>query len=98
MMQKSRCFRDQGLNINAYHDEDQMKATLIEGSVKVKTKNAEVLLNPSEQAVVTNHDNQSISKLTVQTDEVTAWKNGFFQFDRASYPCRDAPIIQMVRC
>jgi len=65
-------------NINAYNDEPVMKTTLLEGSVRLKKDGRLAILKPGEQA-------QAGSELTilkdVNTEEVMAWKNGFFQFD-----------------
>ena len=83
-------------NVNAYTDEPDIRTTLIEGKVKVgsrqwavgsgekaKNKNYEVILKPGEQATVsqTSHQSQPIPVQTVDTDAVTAWKNGLFMFD-----------------
>lgn len=66
-------------NVNAYSDEDAIKATLIEGSVKITAANARVKLEPRQQAVLTGH-----SLLTTHNDvdvnQVVAWKNGIFSF------------------
>jgi ferric-dicitrate binding protein FerR (iron transport regulator) len=42
-------------NINAYADEPSVKATLVEGSVKVITSKEALLLKPGEQAEVIDH-------------------------------------------
>lgn len=68
-------------NINAYDDEDDIKVTLLEGSVKIKNGVTTALLHPGQQARVTN-DIKLVSN--VDMDGVMAWKNGFFQFDNAS--------------
>jgi ferric-dicitrate binding protein FerR (iron transport regulator) len=67
-------------NINAYSDEEAIKTTLVEGSVKIKTSKEEVVLKPGEQAVINKDDNSSIQKLLVQADDALAWKNGIFNF------------------
>jgi transmembrane sensor len=70
-------------NINAYHDEANVKVTLLEGSVKVGTGNeTSVVLKPGEQTTV-SQSSQPSQPIPVQTDAVMAWKNGFFQFERA---------------
>jgi len=69
-------------NVNAYADEGAIKTTLLEGSVKLSSSSDAVTLKPGQQAqlfegkklVVTNE---------VDIDEVVAWKNGLFQFDKA---------------
>lgn len=74
-------------NVNAYDDEDAMRTTLLEGKVKVVTKNAEsyqeAILKPGEQVSV-SHSSQLSHPIPVQTDEVMAWKNGMFLFENAT--------------
>lgn len=82
-------------NINAYDDEEAMKTTLLEGKVKVGSrqwavgseekaegKEHSVILKPGEQ-VSLSHSSQLSQPIPVQTDEVMAWKNGLFQFENA---------------
>jgi transmembrane sensor len=67
-------------NVNAYDDEDAMRTTLLEGSVKViRGKNSNLLM-PGQQAVLGNnsHDIQVIDD--ARLDEVMAWRNGRFIF------------------
>jgi ferric-dicitrate binding protein FerR (iron transport regulator) len=71
-------------NINAYSDEEAVKTTLVDGSVRVLKDGKSAILKPSEQAIAGNLDNSPIQKITVQTDDILAWKNGYFQFDNAS--------------
>jgi ferric-dicitrate binding protein FerR (iron transport regulator) len=66
-------------NVNAYDDEDALRVTLLEGSVKVGGKK-EVVIKPGEQAVV--GDDIKVKK-DVDVDEVMAWKNGKFYFNEA---------------
>ncbi|MDP3469130.1 MAG: FecR family protein [Daejeonella sp.] len=64
-------------NINSYSDEESFKTTLIEGSVKIIYKDRVVLLSPGQQF----QPNMKSSKLIeADTEEVTAWKNGYFLF------------------
>lgn len=65
-------------NINAYQDESGLKATLVEGSVKV---NSSVILNPGEQAEWVK-GKLGVPKI-VNLDEVIGWKEGFFHFESA---------------
>lgn len=69
-------------NVNAFEDDgNDIKVTLLEGSVKINNENATGLLKPGQQAVVT----KGIKVLNdVDLDLVMAWKNGYFQFDNAS--------------
>lgn len=61
-------------NINAYTDEQQVKTTLLEGSVKVEG----LVLKPGQQSVL-NKGEVAISKADI--GEVMSWKNGMFQFN-----------------
>ena len=65
-------------NVNTYEDEEQMKITLLEGSVNVSQGNNKSLLKPGQQARIQN----GIMNVTNQVDieEVMAWKNGLFNF------------------
>ena len=69
-------------NVNAFEDEgDDIKVTLLEGSVKINNGNATNLLKPGQQAVVT----KDIKVLNdVDMEFVMAWKNGYFHFDNSS--------------
>ncbi len=69
-------------NINAYTDEGAVRTTLLQGSVRVRTKQTNNVLRPGEQATV-NTDSQTISVKAVNTEEAIAWKNGFFNFQHA---------------
>ncbi len=68
-------------NIMAYSDEQAARTTLLEGSVRVSQHNAGQTLRPGEQAIVTSSQNIHVIK-EVDVSEVTAWKNGIFQFNR----------------
>lgn len=63
-------------NVNAYDDEENIKVTLLEGSVKVN----ETLIRPGEQAQVSSTIGVTDH---INTEAVMAWKNGLFSFDRA---------------
>lgn len=67
-------------NINAYNDETIIKTTLIEGAVTIKQGGKETLLSPGEQAQVAGGVTKVVPDANVAA--VTAWKNGFFHFDR----------------
>ncbi|WP_127133219.1 FecR family protein [Pseudoflavitalea rhizosphaerae] len=77
------------LNINAYKDEAAIAVTLVSGSVKVVAENGtEALLKPGKQAGITENASaaSTITVLDVNTDQVIAWKNGYFNFDNAGLP------------
>jgi ferric-dicitrate binding protein FerR (iron transport regulator) len=65
-------------NINAYDDERAIKATLLDGSVKVSGARSEVLLKPGQQAVI-NEQLQVNGDINIE--QVLAWKNGLFYFN-----------------
>lgn len=69
-------------NINAYTDETLMKTTLLEGSVRVNHEQATVVIKPGEQASAV----KGVSRIAVNeadTNEVIAWRDGYFQFNHA---------------
>ena len=75
-------------NINAYTDEPATKTTLLEGSVRVvNSNNNNKVLKPGQQAVIKGTE---LSVSEVETDEVMAWKNGYFHF-------KDAGIKEVMR-
>ena len=63
-------------NVNAYDDEADIKVTLLEGLVEVKSKNEKLKIKPAQQAQVTN----SINVVNADVYEVMAWRNGKFVF------------------
>ena len=69
-------------NVSAYSDENAIKTSLLEGSVKITKGKAEGLLKPGEQAIlIKNKEDLEIKK--VDMGEVMAWKKGLFQFKGA---------------
>jgi ferric-dicitrate binding protein FerR (iron transport regulator) len=68
-------------NVNAYEDEDNIKVTLLEGSVKVSKGSAISFIKPGQQAKIAS-DLKIVSDVNIE--EVMAWKNGKFQFGEAS--------------
>ncbi|UUF12445.1 MULTISPECIES: FecR family protein [Flavobacterium] len=66
-------------NVNAYNDEKFTTVTLVEGSVKVKKKEHEVILKPEQQSI-SFKGNDLISVRTADFDSALAWKNGLFHF------------------
>ncbi len=68
-------------NINAYSNENSLKTTLLEGSIKVIKGSQNVIIEPGQQVVINNASNSiNINKL-VNLEEAVAWKNGLFQFN-----------------
>lgn len=75
-------------NINAYEEEQAIKATLLEGSIQASFSGAGktpeyVILKPGQQAEITNDQTIKLNE-SVNTDQVMAWKNGLFNFENAS--------------
>ena len=69
-------------DINAYDDDDAIKTSLLEGSVKISKGNETDFLKPGQQAVL----EKTGGKLQIRNadmDAVMAWKNGLFQFEGA---------------
>lgn len=64
-------------NVNAYDDEKNIKVTLLEGAVRLKTNGDSKILKPGEQALVSG--NISILE-SVDMEAVMAWKDGRFKF------------------
>lgn len=66
-------------NVNAYNDENAIRATLLQGSIKVSEGQQSVTIKPGEQAI----EQQSGLKVIgdVNLEETIAWKNGSFQFN-----------------
>jgi ferric-dicitrate binding protein FerR (iron transport regulator) len=64
-------------NVNAYDDEKNIKVTLLEGAVRLKTNQENQVLKPGEQAQVSG--TISIFK-NVDVEAVMAWKDGRFKF------------------
>ncbi|MEP7377201.1 MAG: FecR domain-containing protein [Chitinophagaceae bacterium] len=69
-------------NINAYDDEASVKTTLLEGSVSLEKSDAVATLTPRQQAQIENSGKIKVID-NVDIDQVIAWKNGYFSFNRA---------------
>ena len=70
-------------NINAYNDEDNVKTTLLEGSVKFISGGHSNILKPGQQSQLAKNGTIKVAN-DVNIDEVVAWKNGLFAFENAS--------------
>jgi transmembrane sensor len=68
-------------NVMAYDNETAVKTTLLEGSVKVHGTGNDALLSPGQQAKQTAAGKMEIVN-GVNLEEVVAWKNGYFHFER----------------
>ncbi len=69
-------------NINAYDDEASVKTTLLEGSISLEKSDAVATLKPGQQAQLGNSGKIKVID-NVDIDQVIAWKNGYFSFNRA---------------
>jgi ferric-dicitrate binding protein FerR (iron transport regulator) len=75
-------------NINAYEDEEAMKTTLLEGSVRIMTAGDSLaaapkasVLTPGEQAEIQHTQTAAIDVKKVDVEEVVAWKSNVFNFN-----------------
>lgn len=65
-------------NVAAYPEDPIFKTTLLEGIVRVVSPTkVERILKPGQQAALGSH----FEVLEVNTEEVAAWKNGYFYFE-----------------
>ncbi|WP_205508851.1 FecR family protein [Longitalea arenae] len=65
-------------NVNAYKDEEAIKTTLIEGSVRVINGMQRKQIRPGQQAQVIA--NEITVTDDVNVDKITAWQQGYFRF------------------
>jgi len=70
-------------NVMAYGDEGPVRTTLIEGSVRMGQGQANALLVPGQQGQW-DATNGKMATRMVNTRQVTAWKDGYYYFDRTS--------------
>jgi len=70
-------------NINAYPGQGKIRTTLLKGSVKVKSVQDAVTLQPGQQASLSASPSTPLLRVRsdADIDEVMAWKNGFFKFN-----------------
>ena len=66
-------------NVRSYEDENLVKTTLLEGSVKVHYQALAKVLKPGEQAAYSKPAN-SVAISEVNTEDVIAWNEGYFSF------------------
>jgi len=77
-------------NVNAYTDEASIKTTLLEGKVRViaGSTHSQAVILPGQQAQIipagNTHTVPQINITKVDTEQVMAWKNGWFNFENAS--------------
>ena len=63
-------------NINAYYTNNDIKTTLLEGSINI---NDAAILKPGQQSVVSNSGNLQLVN-DADIEQAVAWKNGMFRF------------------
>jgi transmembrane sensor len=70
-------------NVNAYDDEESLRVTLLEGSVKVLASGADhaQFLKSGQQMEIINNQLSIINNPDME--QVMAWKNGLFAFNKA---------------
>ncbi|WPV02944.1 FecR family protein [Mucilaginibacter sp. cycad4] len=68
-------------NVMGYPEDKTIKTTLLEGSVSLHSTNNNTHLIPGQQGIFNASD---FSVSTVNTDDVVAWKEGYFVFDNES--------------
>ena len=69
-------------NINGYNDESNVKTTLLEGSISLSKGNATTMLRPGQQALLAGNGKLNVIG-QVDVEQVIAWKNGYFSFNRS---------------
>lgn len=74
-------------NVNSYANENDIAATLLEGSVKVSSTAipAAILLKPGQQARITEHAGHIALLDHTDMNRVMAWKNGFFSLENIGF-------------
>jgi len=72
-------------NVSAYEDENTVKTTLVEGSVKISStvSGQSLMISPGEQVGADEEGNLNLEK--VNTEQFTSWINGVFLFDKESF-------------
>ncbi|QKJ29371.1 DUF4974 domain-containing protein [Mucilaginibacter mali] len=68
-------------NIMAYDDEQLMRTTLLEGSVKISDHGQSRIIVPGEQARVSDAGIKVTNE--VDLEDVISWKNGYFKFNES---------------
>lgn len=66
-------------NVSAYNDDNEVKTTLLEGSVNLTKGNSSALLIPGQQGIASLQQDKIITK-AVNVNQAIAWKMGYFIF------------------
>eukprot|EP01133_Synstelium_polycarpum_P011688 gene11688-13647_t len=72
-------------NVNSYNDEENIKTTLLEGSVRVSVHSGHAqpeaqFLKPGQQSSLNSSGKIEITPANIE--QVMAWKNGYFHFEK----------------
>ncbi|WP_321308874.1 FecR family protein [Marinifilum fragile] len=70
-------------NVEAYHDQNTITTSLIEGSVKLRKNNESVIIAPDQQAIISKDENHFFVR-DVDASMYALWKDGVFYFKEAS--------------
>jgi ferric-dicitrate binding protein FerR (iron transport regulator) len=70
-------------NVEAYHDQNSIVTTLVEGSVKLIKEKESVIIKPDQQAIIEEGERQFAVK-NVDARNYALWKDGVFYFEEAS--------------
>jgi len=70
-------------NVEAYHDQNTVTTSLVEGSVKLSKNNESVIIKPNQQAIISKHEIQFAVR-NVDARKYALWKDGVFYFKEAS--------------
>lgn len=71
-------------NVKARRESSLMKATLLEGVIRFRKDNQDVLLAPNQQLVF-DHANQEVDVITVDAKESIAWVGGLSRYKGISF-------------
>ncbi|RXK86798.1 FecR family protein [Filimonas effusa] len=72
-------------NINAYDNEATINTTLLEGKIRLKKEQEQVLLEPGQQAQIEAGSAAPVRLIKhADVEQVIAWKNDLFNFEGAS--------------
>jgi transmembrane sensor len=67
-------------NVSAYDDDEDLKATLLEGGVEVEKGGKKIALLPGEQAISKNFSTE-LTQVIIDPTNVIAWRTGDFVFE-----------------
>jgi ferric-dicitrate binding protein FerR (iron transport regulator) len=71
-------------NVQAYADEASIHTTLLEGAVRIRSHEQTRVLSPGQQAQISNSQGDLLVVNQANLEQVTAWKEGYFNFSGAS--------------